>query len=455
MDSTITISKQEYTELLSLKQAYIELLPLKQLVIQLQEEIRLLKNGKSSKTSNTAPSTDIGRSNVKSLREASSKKVGGQTGHEGSTLLMTATPNKQIHHTLHYCNHCGADLSTTENMLTEKRQEIVIPPVAAQYVEHLVYKKTCTCCQQISQSNFPAHIKSPIQYGATVAAQIAYLSVYQYLPMYRLSDAMQSMYGIKMSVGTVKNMLSQMAQKALPSYHIIQQKIQNSKVVGSDETGSKIASKTGWFFTWQNSALTFIVAATSRGFATIKHYFEDGFKKAVYVSDCLATQLKVAAHKHQLCVVHLLRELNNFEDALQCSWSTTLKQLLKESIELKKQLVTADYITKPIAVIALSNKILQHLQTPVTITHNKLNAFVERLQKHQNSLLTFLDYEDVPPDNNGSERAIRNIKVKTKVSTQFRTIEGAQEFAILRSVADTATKNGQAAFEAFNLIATL
>ena len=96
MDSTITISKQEYTELLSLKQAYIELLPLKQLVIQLQEEIRLLKNGKSSKTSNTAPSTDIGRSNVKSLREASSKKVGGQTGHEGSTLLMTATPNKQI-----------------------------------------------------------------------------------------------------------------------------------------------------------------------------------------------------------------------------------------------------------------------------------------------------------------------------------------------------------------------
>lgn len=445
MNSTITISRQEYNELLSFKQ----------LVIQLQEEIRLLKNGKSSKTSNTAPSTDIGRSNAKSLRETSSKKVGGQTGHEGITLLMTATPDEQIHHTLHYCNHCGADLSTTENMLTEKRQEIVIPPVKAQYVEHLVYKKTCTCCQQISQSNFPAHIKSPIQYGANVAAQVAYLSVYQYIPMYRITNAMQSMYGIRMSVGTVKNMLSLMAQKALPSYHIIQQKIQDSEVVGSDETGSKIAGKTGWFFTWQNSALTFIVASASRGFATIQSYFEDGFKKAVYVSDCLATQLKVAAHKHQLCVVHLLRELNNFEDALQCNWSKGLKTLLQQSIAIKNELTTIDYQTKPNNVITITNQIYQHLQIPLTTTNNKLNAFIERLQKHQNSLLTFLDFEDVPPDNNGSERAIRNIKVKTKVSSQFRTIEGAQEFAILRSVADTAIKNKQNPITAFNLIATL
>ena len=445
MDSTITISKQEYNELLSLKQ----------LVIQLQEVIRLLKNGKNSKTSNTAPSTDVGRSNAKSLRESSGKKVGGQTGHEGSTLLMSTTPDLQIQHTLNYCNHCGADLSTTENTFLEKRQEIVIPPVTAQYVEHLVYKKKCTCCQQISQSNFPAHIKSPIQYGANVAAQVAYLSVYQYLPMYRITDAMQSMYGIRMSVGTVKNMLSQMAQKALPSYHIIQQKIQDSKVVGGDETGSKIAGKTGWFFTWQNSALTFIAASTSRGFATIQSYFEDGFKKAVYVSDCLAAQLKVAAHKHQLCVVHLLRELNNFEDALQCNWSKGLKTLLQQSISIKNELTTIDYQTKPNNVIAITNQIYQHLQIPVTTTNNKLNAFVERLQKHQNSLLTFLDFEDVPPDNNGSERAIRNIKVKTKVSSQFRTIEGAQEFAILRSVADTAIKNNQNPITAFNLIATL
>jgi transposase len=171
------------------------------------------------------------------------------------------------------------------------------------------------------------------------------------------------------------------------------------------------------------------------------------------VSDCLAAQLKVNAKEHQLCLVHLLRELNNFEDALKCTWSATLKGLLQQSIDLKKKLTSTDYITKPPPVIALRQSIYQHLQTPPTSQHPKLKAFIERLQKRKNSLLTFLDYQEVPPDNNGSERAIRNIKVKTKVSTQFRTIEGAQEFAILRSVADTAIKNGQSPFEVFNIIA--
>ena len=239
----------------------------------------------------------------------------------------------------------------------------------------------------------------------------------------------------------------------MPAYELIQQKARESKVIGSDETGSKIGGKTGWFFTWQNTKLTFIVAAITRGFSTIETYFEDGFKKAVYVSDCLAAQLKVSAKKHQLCIVHLLRELNNFEDALKCTWSTKMKQLLKQSIAIKKELTSRDYHLKPTSVIELQNQIYEHLQLTPTIVHQKVQTFINRLKKHQDSLLNFLDIEDVPPDNNGSERAIRSIKVKTKVSTQFRTFIGAQEFAILRSVVDTALKNGKHPMEAFNLIA--
>ena len=50
-------------------------------------------------------------------------------------------------------------------------------------------------------------------------------------------------------------------------------------------------------------------------------------------------------------------------------------------------------------------------------------------------------YHEVPPDNNGSERAIRNVKVKQKISGQFKSFTGAKTFAILRSVIDTAIKN--------------
>ena len=45
-------------------------------------------------------------------------------------------------------------------------------------------------------------------------------------------------------------------------------------------------------------------------------------------------------------------------------------------------------------------------------------------------------------DNNASERAIRNIKIKTKVSGQFRSEDGADSFAVIRSIIDTTRKSG-------------
>lgn len=73
----------------------------------------------------------------------------------------------------------------------------------------------------------------------------------------------------------------------------------------------------------------------------------------------------------------------------------------------------------------------------------ELFAFHKRMNKYKNYIFTFLYYPEVPPDNNGSERAIRNVKVKQKVSGQFKTQRGAEIYAIIRSVTDTCIKNGQ------------
>ena len=61
--------------------------------------------------------------------------------------------------------------------------------------------------------------------------------------------------------------------------------------------------------------------------------------------------------------------------------------------------------------------------------------------------ITFLLDENIPPDNNGSERAIRNIKVKQKVSGQFKSFEGAVYYSNIRSIVDTSRKRGLNEFE--------
>ena len=75
--------------------------------------------------------------------------------------------------------------------------------------------------------------------------------------------------------------------------------------------------------------------------------------------------------------------------------------------------------------------------------------------KYKDYIFTFLYHPKVPPDNNDSEKAIRNVKVKQKVSGQFKSMNGAQAFAILRSITDTAIKNGQNVLNALNINANL
>ena len=85
--------------------------------------------------------------------------------------------------------------------------------------------------------------------------------------------------------------------------------------------------------------------------------------------------------------------------------------------------------------------------------HSKARTMQKKLLNHQQSILYFLYHPKVPPDNNGAERAIRNIKVKQKISGQFKSEDGANSFAVLRSLIDTTIKSGQNVLNALSLIA--
>lgn len=79
--------------------------------------------------------------------------------------------------------------------------------------------------------------------------------------------------------------------------------------------------------------------------------------------------------------------------------------------------------------------------------------FYKEMIKVRHALFPFLYHAEVLPDNNGSERVIRPIKVKMKVSGQFKSLQN--EFAVLRSVIDSAIKNGQSPFDAIKAIVNI
>ena len=81
----------------------------------------------------------------------------------------------------------------------------------------------------------------------------------------------------------------------------------------------------------------------------------------------------------------------------------------------------------------------------------KVLSLIDRLRKYKGAVCLFLENLFVPFDNNQAERDIRNIKVKTKVSGCFRSMEGATEYLTLMSYVGTARKHGINSFKAIKL----
>src|SRR6266700_6471337 len=82
-------------------------------VALLSERISVLeaKLAKDSHNSHLPPSSDRFQRQPKSLRKKSGKKPGGQSGHPGSSLLLSSTPDTVVMYPVERCQHCQHDLS--------------------------------------------------------------------------------------------------------------------------------------------------------------------------------------------------------------------------------------------------------------------------------------------------------------------------------------------------------
>lgn len=411
------------------------------IIVDLNSRLDKLENPKNSRNSSIPPSHDYSRPlRTQSLREPSNKKLGGQPGHEGKTLEMTKNPDKIISHIPQFCTCCGRDLSQIKAELVECRQEVVLPPIQPIFIEHQSFQKICNCGNKVI-SGFPEGITPGISYGENVESLAAYMNARQFVPFHRLAEMFKFVFNIPISEGSLVRVINRVAEKATPAYELIRERVKTATVNGGDETGMKINGDKGWFWTFQGNLFTFIIASLNRGSQTINEHFPNGFAFSVLVHDCWRCYFKVAAVAHQICLAHLLREFNHVSECYKLKWATDFKQLLLETIAFKKTLLPQDYHKTLNQRTEFEKRLNKLLKEPIKKKHTIALSLQNRLVKHRQHIFTFLYYHEVPPDNNGSERAIRNVKVKQKISGQFKSFKGALNFAILRSIIDTAIKN--------------
>ena len=361
---------------------------------------------------------------TKSLRKPSGKPSGGQPGHKGSTLKSVATPDRIIEHKPHYCKCCGRPLSAGFRKI--RTTQVIDIKFIVETCEHQYYEKVCQCgC--VNNCDAP---NCRIKYGDNIRALVTYLN----------SD----LCGQKISEGTVQNILKENSTKADAAYEEIRKRIECAPVVGADETGAAVGKELHWNWIFQNDLLTYVYQMKSRGQQAIDSKFPNGLPNSTLVTDRHRSYFNMNVKDHQVCLAHLLRnaEYLNELDTKQ-DWSRRFIHLIAHAIDLRR----AGDITKR-KIKVLKTKMKNLLGESLTHLDEEFESFKKGILKVKDYLFTFLTDLHVPYENNASERGVRKIKVKQKVSGCFRTDGGANDFAKIHSIAETAMKNGNSKFNA-------
>lgn len=432
---------------------------LQQEIVALSAQVEQLQArlNKDSHNSHQPPSSDgpAKRPRPRSLRKRSGKKSGGQPGHPGVTRCLVDDPATVVAHVPAVCAGCGTDLAGAREISRERRQVIDVPEPRPEVTEHQAVHKACPVCHAVTAGHFPPEVTQPVQFGPRTQATAVYLQTYQLLPFERTVEALQDLFGVSVSQGT----LARAQQKAYTALEPVEQAIgaalRQADVVHVDETGQRVAGRTEWVHVLSTSLLTFYAHHAKRGRVAIEAIGLLIGYAGRRVHDAWAPYLNLPG-LYALCNAHLLRELIGLHEDTGQTWLPKMIRLLlsmKAAVEAAQAAGQTALPAKQCAgyEAAYTRFLTEGLRAnpPPKATGKRgrpkqtpARNLLDRLVTHRGAILAFLHDFRVPFDNNQAERDLRMLKVKGKVSGCFRSPEGADQFCRIRGYISTLRKQG-------------
>jgi transposase len=321
---------------------------------------------------------------------------------------------------------------------TERRQVVDLPPLRLLVWEHRAEEKCCPVCAQTTQAPFPPEVTTRVQYGAQIKALAVYLTQAHLLPYDRTREVLTDLFGQGPTEGAVWAAVQDAATHLDGVEAQIKDALCAAEVLHNDETGVRVGGHLEWLHVASTPQLTHYAVHAKRGStATTAIGILPRFAGRS-VHDGLEAYRHYGC-AHALCNAHHLRELTAVEEHDKQPWATQMKELLlaiKAHIA-QRQAAGETQITASAraAFVARYQEILRvgTAANPPPVPQpagtkkrgrpkqSKAKNLLDRLDRHQDEVLAFLDDWRVPFDNNLAERDLRMVKVQQKVSGCFRT----------------------------------
>lgn len=387
---------------------------------------------KDSQNASMPPSQDITRQRSQKTAKSSDRKR-QRTGHQ--RYLPAADTRWACEPTA--CTCCGQSLAASPHRLIGCQRVVEIPQIHAQVIEIQRYERTCQC-GHVQQDAYPPGYQDVHQhFGARLHALISYFNGTHHVAHDRLQQMLHEVFGVDISAGAIVNSLQRTYQQMQPTLDHLLASVRQATVVGSDETGLRLAGKRGWLWVVQTPDTSYFAAVDTRAASVLEDIMGEACVE-VWCSDLYSAQLKANAKRYAICNAHQLRDLQYAIDAGDTVFAPAMQHLLRAGLQLtrRRSKTDPDHYAQRVSELKATARMLIDLPVP----HPDVQRLQKRFNKHFDAMWLFLDRADVPFDNNASERALRPAATHRKVIGCFRTQHGASAYAAYRSLEDTARK---------------
>lgn len=410
------------------------------------KELNILKArlAKNSSNSSKPSSTNGFKHIITNRREKTEKSKGGQIGHKSAGLTIQTI--EKIKET----QNCKQEIveynknNKNKNLPYKTRYSIDIE-VITKITELRFYP------DKNGKYNIPEKYNNIVSYDDTIKALSTMLITNQNMSTDNIKTLIEDVtnQGISVSKATLLSWENEAAKKLKPEIQKIEEKLLDSYYLNHDESQIKIDGKPSNLICAANKNYTRLWVTKSKSVESIEKLNFLNRYNGVIVKDGTNLYNKFGKSLAQ-CGSHILRYIKGIYDFVKHNGAKLMKDFftqinntrnvkISNNIDNFTDLEYNNILNEYNSIIKIWKKEWMSSNENSNPVYEEERKLLTRFEEDTEQILYFIKDFKVPFTNNQAETDLRPVKIKQKIG-KFRSNQGAENYAIIRSVINTCKK---------------
>ena len=358
-------------------------------------------------------------------------------GHPGAARALDPNPTRVRELRAACCPHCQGEVAGATQAPCESYDHIEIPPIRPEVTRLVLMGGVCPHCARAFKAAPPPDMPPGSPFGERLRALVLHLRFSQGVGFARLEALLRDVFAVRISEGGLVNLVRAAAAPFAAQAARLLARLRQSPVLASDETGLRVAGQNHWLWVLHHGDSAVFRAAPSRAKRVLGELLGE-HRPDFWISDRYGGQKGFAKKGHQFCLAHLIRDAQYAIDAGDAGFAPGFLALLKRACRigaLRDRLSDAQLAAYHRRFVKKLSQLLE--RGPTHPAGAKLQRAIAKARRH---LFLLLTNRALAPTNNESERALRPCVTFRKITGGFRTAWGADLYADIRSVLETARR---------------